>query len=158
MSNQTQLNLRIAKKLNLPRQKRIVKLTEDELQDDRNADLRGPANASVSLSNADAEKGSENENDGFPPQILETLEDLSNDRALTPISEPKESAELQANINSGVRGEKEPALQDQPTTNLEGHGSDSRLRNEALLLPKMMPKQFEPKLPRNEVMPRHASR
>ena len=30
-----------------------------------------------------------------------------------------------------------------------------RLRNEAPLLPKMMPRQFGPKLPQNEVMPRH---
>ena len=85
--------------------------TEDELQDDRNTDLRGPVNASVASSNADAEKGSKNETDGFPPQMLETLEDLSNDQTPTPISEPKESAELQANINSGnFRGKKDPTL------------------------------------------------
>ena len=75
--------------------------TDDGLQDDRSTGLKGSANASVASSNADAEKGRENESDVFPPQMPETLEDLSNDRKPTPTSDPKESAESQVNSNFG---------------------------------------------------------
>ena len=57
--------------------------------------------------------------------MLETLENLTSDRTLTPASDPRESAEVQVHTDSGdFRDEKEPTLQDQPNTTPERHDSD----------------------------------
>ena len=59
-------------------------------------ELRGSANASVASPNADFGKGRENESEGLPPEMLNTLEDLT-------------GAELQFNTDSGdLKNEKEP--------------------------------------------------